>query len=87
MVGIGEQSEIRSRELALRSSEYARACAIIYLSDFDPGGRSMPKAVARKVEFTIAKFDLDVDLQLIPLALTPDQCRALQTPAHADQGH
>ena len=87
VVGIGEQSETRSRELALRSAECAVPVRIIYLSDFDPGGRSMPKAVARKVEFTIAKFGLDVDLQLIPLALTPDQCRALQTAAHADQGH
>ena len=42
------------------------SCAVIYLSDFDPGGRSMPKAVARKVEFTIAKFELDVDLEPIP---------------------
>ena len=40
----------------------------------------MPKAVARKVEFTIAKFDLNVDLQLIPLALTPDQCRTYNLP-------
>ena len=40
----------------------------------------MPKAVARKVEFTIAKFGLDVDLQLIPLVLTPDQCRQYRLP-------
>jgi hypothetical protein len=40
----------------------------------------MPKAVARKVEFTIAKFGLDVDLQLIPLALTPDQRREYRLP-------
>jgi hypothetical protein len=75
VVGIGEQSEIRSRELAVRASEYKALVRIIYLSDFDPGGRSMPKAVARKVEFAIAKLDLDLDLQLIPLALTPEQCR------------
>jgi hypothetical protein len=80
VVGIGEQSEIRSRQLALRSSEYGAPVRILYLSDFDPGGRSMPKAVARKVEFTIAKFGLDVDLQLIPLALTPDQCREYSLP-------
>jgi hypothetical protein len=80
VVGIGEQSEIRSRELALRSAQYGAPVRIVYLSDFDPGGRSMPKAVARKVEFTIAKFDLDVDLQLIPLALTPDQCREYRLP-------
>jgi hypothetical protein len=80
VVGLGEQSEIRSRELALRAAEYGAPVRIIYLSDFDPGGRSMPKAVARKVEFTIAKFNLDVDLQLIPLALTPDQCREYRLP-------
>jgi hypothetical protein len=73
-VGAGEQSEIRSRELAQRAAQYGAPIRIIYLSDFDPGGRSMPKAVARKVEFAIAKLELDVDLQLIPLALTPDQC-------------
>jgi hypothetical protein len=80
VVGIGEQSEIRSRELALRSAQYGAPVRIIYLSDFDPGGRSMPKAVARKVEFSIAKFNLVVDLQLIPLALTPDQCREYRLP-------
>jgi hypothetical protein len=80
VIGIGEQSEIRSRELALRSAKYGAPVRIIYISDFDPGGRSMPKAVARKVEFTTAKFNLDVDLQLIPLALTPDQCREYRLP-------
>jgi hypothetical protein len=80
VVGIGEQSETRSRELAQRSAKYGAPVRVIYISDFDPGGRSMPKAVARKVEFTIAKFDLDVDLQLIPLALTPDQCREYRLP-------
>jgi hypothetical protein len=80
VVGIGEQSEIRSRELALRASKYGAPVRIIYISDFDPGGRSMPKAVARKVEFTLAKFNLKVDLQLIPLALTPDQCREYRLP-------
>jgi hypothetical protein len=80
VVGIGEQSETRSRELALRSAKYAVPTRIIYISDFDPGGRSMPKAVARKVEFTIAKFDLDVNIQFIPLALSPDQCREYKLP-------
>jgi hypothetical protein len=80
VVGIGEQSETRSRELALRSAKYGAPVRIIYLSDFDPGGRSMPKAVARKVEFTFAKFDLDVDLQLIPVALTPEQVRKYNLP-------
>jgi len=80
VVGIGEQSETRSRELALRSAEYGAPVRIIYLSDFDPAGRSMPKAVARKVEFTLSKFDLDTDLELIPLVLTRDQVRDYNLP-------
>jgi hypothetical protein len=40
----------------------------------------MPKAVSRKLEFSIARFGLDVDLQLIPLALTPEQCREYGLP-------
>lgn len=80
VIGIGEQSETRCRELALRSAKYGAPIRIIYISDFDPGGRSMPKAVARKVEFTIAKFGLNVDLQLIPLALTPEQCHEYRLP-------
>jgi hypothetical protein len=80
VVGIGEQSETRSRELAFRASQQNAPARVIYLSDLDPGGRSMPKAVARKVEFTIRKFDLDADLQLIPLVLTPEQCREYRLP-------
>ena len=53
---------------------------VIYLSDFDPGGQNMPKTVARKVEFTIARFGLDVDVQLIPLALSAEQCRRYKLP-------
>ena len=74
VVGIGEQSEVRSRELAVRSSEYGAPVRVFYISDFDPGGRSMPKAVARKVQFTIDNLDLDTDIEIIPLALSPEQC-------------
>jgi hypothetical protein len=80
VVGIGEQSETRSRELAFRAARQKAPVRVFYLSDFDPGGRSMPKAVARKVEFTIAKFGLNVDIQVIPLVLTPEQCREYKLP-------
>jgi len=80
VVGIGEQSETRSRELAHRAANHGVPVRVLYLSDFDPAGRSMPKAVARKVEFTIQKFGLEVDLQLIPVALTPEQCREYSLP-------
>jgi vacuolar-type H+-ATPase subunit H len=80
VTGIGEQSEIRSRQLILRAAEHEKPTRVIYLSDFDPGGQSMPVAVARKAEFYIHKLDLDVDFTLTPLVLTADQCLAYDLP-------
>jgi hypothetical protein len=59
------------------------------LSDFDPAGRSIPVAAARKVEWLIRAHDLDTDLQLIPILLDHDQCihyRLPRTPLKADEG-
>jgi hypothetical protein len=80
VVGIGEQSEIRSRELAERASQCGAPVRVLYLSDFDPAGRSMPKAVARKVEFAIQKFGFDIDFQLIPVGLTLERCLQYRLP-------
>lgn len=74
VIGTGHPSETRCRELAQRAASYAVPMRVLYISDFDPDGKSMPLEVARKAEFTIHKFGLDVDLQLIPLALSHDQC-------------
>ncbi len=80
VVGIGELSEIRSRHLAERVQETDKPARVIYISDFDPAGRSMPVSVARKVEFYIDKFGLDVDVTLNPLILTEQQCREYRLP-------
>ncbi len=80
VVGIGELSEIRSRHLAQRVNETEKPARIIYMSDFDPAGRSMPVSVARKMEFYIHKFDLDVNVTLNPLILTEQQCREYRLP-------
>ncbi len=80
VVGIGESSEILSRHLAERAQETGKPARIIYMSDFDPAGRSMPVSVARKVEFYIDKFGLDVDVKLNPLVLTEEQCQHYRLP-------
>ena len=49
----------------------------------DFAGDTLPvraSASPAKVEFTIAKFNLDLDLQLIPPVLTPEQCREYRLP-------
>ena len=53
---------------------------ILYISDFDPGGMSMPLAAARKIEFTLRKEMPDLDIQLRPIALTHEQCRQYRLP-------
>ncbi len=80
VVGIGESSEILSRHLAERVHETGKPARIIYMSDFDPAGRSMPVSVARKMEYYIDKFDFDVDVTLNPLVLTEEQCQHYRLP-------
>jgi hypothetical protein len=53
------------RQLVERAERSGRPVRILYISDFDPQGESMPVAVARKVEFILAERGLDLDIQVI----------------------
>jgi hypothetical protein len=68
------------RELVERAERSGRPVRILYISDFDPQGQSMPVAVARKVEFILVERELDLDVELRPLALTKEQCIRLKLP-------
>lgn len=68
------------RELVGRARSRERPVRILYISDFDPQGESMPVAVAREIEFSLAERGLDLDIQVIPLALTKQQCVGLKLP-------
>jgi hypothetical protein len=74
VTGIGENSATRCRELVDRAQRSRRPVRILYISDFDPGGLSMPVAVARKIEHEIYKRRIDLDVQLRPIILTAQQC-------------
>jgi hypothetical protein len=80
VTGIGELSEVACRLLAERIEQAGNPTRVLYLSDFDPAGRSMPLAVARKLEFYLRKLNLDVDVTLRPIILTEDQCREYRLP-------
>jgi hypothetical protein len=77
---IGEISEIRCRELVDRAIASGRPVRIIYISDFDPAGMSIPVAAARKIEFILRERGLDLDIQLRPVALTHEQCVRYRLP-------
>jgi hypothetical protein len=71
---IGEISYRRCRELVERAVASGRPVRILYISDFDPAGMSMPVAASRKIEFCLRQRSLDLDIQLRPIALTHEQC-------------
>src|SRR5262249_34626665 len=53
---------------------------ILYISDFDPGGQSMPLTVARKIEHQIYQRGLDLDIQVRVVALTKEQVTEYDIP-------
>lgn len=80
VAGNGETSEIQVQRAVDRAIAAGKPMRILYLSDFDPGGRSMPVAFARKLEFALASRDLDLDITAQPIVLTPEQCQHYRLP-------
>jgi hypothetical protein len=53
---------------------------ILYISDFDPAGQSMPVAAARKIEYSLMTRRSNAHIRLYPVILTYDQCLAYNLP-------
>jgi hypothetical protein len=77
----GESSEIGCRDAVRRAIEAGRPLRILYLSDFDPGGRSMPVAAARKLEYWLRTNHPDLEVTVDPIALLPEQVRHYGLPS------
>jgi hypothetical protein len=77
---MGEGSETACRAAIRRAIDAKKPLRILYISDFDPGGRSMPLAVARKIEFWINTKEIDLDAAVEPLALLPEQVEHYRLP-------
>jgi hypothetical protein len=80
VTGVGEMSDIRCQQLVDRVLQDGRRVRILYISDFDPGGQSMPVAVARKIEHRLRIDKLKVDIEVRPILLTHEQCVHYQLP-------
>lgn len=78
--GVGEMSITRVRKMIERITQLNRPARIFYLSDFDPGGISMPLSVARKTEYAIRCDHPDIDVQLVPIALSRQQVIQFKLP-------
>jgi vacuolar-type H+-ATPase subunit H len=81
IVGKGEISEVHCRQAFERARKHGKPLRILYISDFDPGGRSMPVAVARKIEFHLREQKADdLDVALRPVFLTDEQVAEYKLP-------
>lgn len=78
--GVGEMSMTRVRKMIERITQLGRPARIFYLSDFDPGGLSMPLSVARKTEYAIRCDHPEMDVQLVPIALSREQVAQFNLP-------
>ena len=77
---LGNYHKRVASNLAERARQSGRPVRILYVSDFDPGGMSMPVAVARKIEFAVLSEQENLDIQVRPVVLTPDQCVQYRLP-------
>jgi hypothetical protein len=77
----GEQSHTQCVALVERAEASLRPVRILYVSDFDPAGASMPVAVARKIEHVLYTDGLrHLDIQVRAVVLTHDQCTQYRLP-------
>lgn len=80
VTGVGELSITQCHRQVERVIAHGRATRILYISDFDPAGKSMPVSVARKIEFLIRRNDVGVDVCLKPIVLTAEQVQQYRLP-------
>jgi len=77
----GQISLTRCFEIVQRAKASGRPVRILYVTDFDPAGHVfMPVACARKIEFLLRDGNLDLDIQLRQIVLTPEQCQEYRLP-------
>jgi hypothetical protein len=80
VTGAGELSQTACVRLVERAAESGRPVRILYISDFDPAGQSMPVAVARKIQHRLLLRKVAADIQVRPIALTAEQCEQYRLP-------
>ena len=80
VTGAVELSLTACHLLIERAKVDGRPVRILYISDFDPAGRSMPVAVAGKIEFFICTEHPELDVQVRPVILTAEQCEQYRLP-------
>jgi hypothetical protein len=76
----GECSLTSCEDLIQRAIEHGKPVRIFYISDFDPRGDTMPVSAARKMDFIARESGEDLDIRVLPVALTAQQCSEYKLP-------
>lgn len=82
----GHPSIPKTLDFLKRVKRTGKPAKILYISDYDKSGQSMPKAVARKVEF-FQKTESDyanLDISVEPIAIRPEQIKKYDLPTAPD---
>jgi hypothetical protein len=77
----GEMSDTLIYDLAERAVRDGRRAIVLYFSDFDPSGYTMPVNVARKLQALAVEEFPELEIKLHAVALTLDQVRANDLPS------
>jgi len=83
ITGVGELSATACCNFINRIRPHDRPVRILYISDFDPAGRGMPVAVARKIEFELDRQEEQLgfkDVEIRPIILAYEQCQQYRLP-------
>jgi hypothetical protein len=80
ITGSGEVSLTHCERLVDRAVLSQKPVRVLYISDFDPSGASMPVAAARKIEHRLRRENLALDIHLRPIVLTHDQTVRYELP-------
>jgi hypothetical protein len=77
----GEISDTLIYQIAKDAAEDGRPMVMFTLSDCDPAGRQMPVSIGRKLQAFRDLFFPDLQFEVVPVALTPEQVRTEGLPS------
>jgi hypothetical protein len=80
VTGSGHQSITSAIALLRRAEAHGRAAHVLYLADFDPGGDSMARSVARQAQFWAQHLGIDADMSVEIIGLTAEQVKEYGLP-------
>ncbi len=81
VVGSGYESVTATIALLRRARTHGRAACVLYVSDFDPAGDGMPKAVARQCQFWAQRLRISQRVSVQQVALTRAQVAEYDLPS------